>query len=51
LGKSTKTDATRAALFTPDLTGGTYSALPNPLAVFSGPNSKGSERTGVRALP
>jgi len=56
LGKSTKTAATRAALFdsnmhqivtwgfTPDPTGGAYSAPPDSLAVFSGGTSKGMGR-------
>ena len=45
-----KTVATRAAPFGPDmhqiicrLTGGAYSAPPEPLAGFQGPTSKGSE--------
>ena len=56
LGKSTKTAATRAALFdsnmhqivtwgfTPDPTGGAYSAPRDSLAVFSGGTSKGMGR-------
>jgi len=71
LGKSTKTAATRAALFdsnmhqivtwgfTPDPTGGAYSAPRDSLAVFSGGTSKGMGREssggegkeGVRPLP
>jgi len=64
LGKSTKTAATRAALFdsnmhqigfAPDPTGGAYSAPTDPLAVVKGPASKrrgrgedGMERRGRR---
>jgi len=64
LGKSTKTAATRAALFdsnmhqkppnhlsaaegfAADLTGGAYSAPPDPVVVFSGPASKGRGEDG-----
>jgi len=57
LGKSTKTAATRAALFdsnmhqivfAADPTGGAYSAPPDPLAAFNGPTSKWRERTQRR---
>jgi len=61
LGKSTKTAATRAALlppictksfvgcsFSPDPTGGAYSAPPYELAVFRRPTSKRKERGGER---
>ena len=61
VGKSTKTAATRAAPFdsnmhqvvvvgwgfgAPDTTRGAYSAPPDPLTVFIGPNSKGRGEKG-----